>query len=160
MEGKGPNAPKVEIPRSRFDDLSSSLKKRRPYEDFYEAEERLRLVGAPQIVPGTRIITERVPLTIIKAVLKRGKRKWQFNWNGIKVSAPIKDPSFFDALEKRDIALHQGDALDAELTIGQRYIQEAKVWENTGYAITKVYAVTLGETQATMNFSDDARHAS
>ena len=95
----------------------------------------------------------RANLTIIKAVLLRGKRKWQFNWQGHKISAPIADSNFFDQLESRAIALRQGDALDANLKIVQRFLPEAKVWENAAYTVTEVYSVKLGETQTTMDLA-------
>jgi hypothetical protein len=95
----------------------------------------------------------RANLTVIKAVLRRGKRKWQFNWQGHTISAPITDPNFFDQLESRAIVLRHGDALDADLKIVQRFLPDAKVWENTAYTVTKVYGVTLGETQTTMDFT-------
>ncbi|HEY7552919.1 MAG TPA: hypothetical protein VH913_25780 [Hyphomicrobiaceae bacterium] len=95
----------------------------------------------------------RANLTVIKAVLRRGKRKWQFNWQGHTISAPITDPTFFDQLESRAIALRQGDALDADLKIVQRFLPDAKVWENAAYTVTKIYGVKFGETQATMDFS-------
>lgn len=113
------------------------------------------IMEAPSInvIPETRVQTQRVNLVVLKAWLRRSKHKWMFNWQGLKVSAPILDPDFFDQLEKRSIALHQGDALDADLAITQNYLSDARVWENSTYAVTKVYAVKLGETQTTMDFT-------
>ena len=54
---------------------------------------------------------------------------------------------------RRSITLRQGDALDADLSITQRFLAEANVWENFEYTVTKVYSVKLGETQTTMDFS-------
>ena len=85
--------------------------------------------------------------------LQRGKHKWTFNWQGIKISAAITDPDFFDQLAARSIALHQGDALDADLAINQRFLPAAQVWENVSYVIAKVYSVKVGETQTTMDFT-------
>lgn len=110
-------------------------------------------VASIKVVHETRVQTQRVNLIILKAWLRRSKHKWMFNWQGLKVSAPILDPDFFDQLEKRSIALHQGDALDADLAITQNYLSDARVWENSTYAVTKVYAVKLGETQTTMDFT-------
>ena len=102
----------------------------------------------PPIVHETRIETVRTNLIILKASawLQRGKRKWTFNWQGIKISAAIADPDFFTQLAARSIALHQGDALDADLDITQRFSPAANVWENVGYRVAKVYSVRLGET--------------
>lgn len=105
----------------------------------------------PTTVPKKRTQNVRANLVIIKAVLLRSKRKWQFNWQGYKVSAPIKDSSFFDQLEA-GVAIHQGDALDADLVIHQEYLEGARVWQNKSYEVIKVYSVTAGETQSTMTF--------
>lgn len=109
-------------------------------------------IDIPVVVPEKRTKKIRANLVIIKAVFLRSKRKWQFNWNGIKVSAPINDADFFDQLEAGDIALHQGDALDADLVVHQEYIEGARVWQNRSYEVVKVYSVTLGQNQTTMDF--------
>ncbi len=116
-----------------------------------DAREALTERDAPTF--RTRELDVSADLTIVKAVLLRGKRKWQFNWQGIKISAPIADPDFFDQLESRAIALRQGDALEATLRIQQRFLPEARVWENTAYTVMKVLRVRLGETQTTMDLS-------
>jgi hypothetical protein len=41
---------------------------------------------------------ERTKVTVLKAIFERGARKWQFVWNGVKISAPIRSESFFDRL--------------------------------------------------------------
>lgn len=105
------------------------------------------------VVPQTRMETVRTNLVILKAWLERGRRKWRFNWQGMKISAAIRDPDFFDQLESRSIALRQGDALDADLSISQRFLPAANVWENFEYTVTRVYSVKLGETQTTMDFA-------
>lgn len=104
------------------------------------------------IVHETRTRSTRTSLVVLKAWLVRSQRKWSFNWQGLKISAAIKDPDFFDQLEARSIALRQGDALDADLAIVQRFLPAANVWENVSYTVTKVYSVKLGETQTTMDF--------
>ena len=38
---------------------------------------------------------ERTNVTVLKIVFERGNRKWQFVWNGFKISAPITDDEFF-----------------------------------------------------------------
>lgn len=60
-----------------------------------------------------KIIEENTDVTILKAVLQRNKRKWEFAWRGIKISAPIYDPEFFEKMEKREISFSQGDVFRA-----------------------------------------------
>src|SRR5262249_13761143 len=138
--------PEVFIERARFDNAIKRLTTRVSYD--YAAHE---LAYAPTIAHETRTETRRTNLVILKAWLERGRRKCRFNWQGLKISAAIKDPDFFDQLAARSIALHQGDALDADLTIVQRFLPAANVWENISYTVTKVYSVKLGETQTTMD---------
>lgn len=95
----------------------------------------------------------RANLTIIKVVFKRSKRKWQFNWQGINISAAIADPEFFDKMEERKISLSQGDALDADLSITQHFIEDANVWENVAYEVVKVHSVRVAPTQTTFELS-------
>ncbi|MCV0371462.1 hypothetical protein [Filomicrobium sp.] len=149
--GDGNKPPTVKIPRHKFDYVEHRLNY--PFIPSPRLMETVDRSILPTPPPQTRTIIKRVNLIIIKAVLKRSKRKWQFNWNGLTISAEISDQEFFDSLEKRDIALHQGDGLDAELAIIQRYLQPARVWENTSYAVNRVYAVTLGEHQTKMEFN-------
>lgn len=101
----------------------------------------------------TRSQTARTSVVVLKAWLVRSRRKWSFNWQGLKISAAIEDPDFFDQLEARSIALRQGDALDADLAIVQRFLPAANVWENVSYTVIKVYSLKLGETQTTMDFA-------
>jgi len=50
------------------------------------------------IDPGakTRVIEEDADLYIVKAIMEHSKRKWEFKWHGVNISAPIKDPNFYD----------------------------------------------------------------
>jgi hypothetical protein len=145
-------SPGIAIPRDQFEEVKKRIDRRRRV----ALQREVANVAVDSIiseVPTKRTRPRRAHLTVIKAVLKRGTRKWQFNWQGIPVSAPIKDASFFDALESRAIALRQGDALDAEMLITQEFIAEANVWQNVSYEVVKVYAVTLGDTQTTMDLA-------
>lgn len=141
--------PTVFIERAKFD---SAIKRVAATASF-----SLDAVRAPHdaIAQETRSQTTRTSLIVLKAWLVRSRRKWSFNWQGLKISAAIKDPDFFDQLEARSIALRLGDALDADLAIVQRFLPAANVWENVSYTVTKVYSVKLGETQTTMDFTTD-----
>jgi len=97
--------PVVQIPRAIFPQLSST----------------------PAIAEGDpkrRERRERARLVILKAWLTPGNRKWSFEWNGVPISAPIKDESFWGKLASREYLIGQGDALDAELRFKQFYDEE------------------------------------
>jgi hypothetical protein len=68
-----------------------------------------------------RTVKETARLVILKAWLNQAKRKWAFEWNGVPVSAPIADRDFLDRIERRDVLLGAGDALDVEITFKQHY---------------------------------------
>ena len=133
--------PVIEIPRHRFNDLVNNLD--RTFHDISALVPEAALVETPH----RRIQIERTQLVIIKAVFERGRRKWEFNWSGVKISAAITDESFFDRLERREFALSQGDALDVDLTITQHYSTTHKAWENVLYEVSRVHGVIGGPGQ-------------
>lgn len=79
---------------------------------------------------------------ILKAWLSQAKRKWSFEWNGVPISAPIRDPQFLDDLTKRKYLIGSGDALDVEVSFIQNYDPALKVFVNdpNSFVVTKVIA--------------------
>lgn len=77
----------------------------------------------PQIVPNvrdegnTRIIEENSDLQIVKAILERNRRKWEFRWRGVKISAPVLDQQFYTGFFAHSIRIAPGDELKARLII-------------------------------------------
>ena len=86
----------------------------------------------------SRVEQEEVTLSIIKVVFSRSRRKWEFVWRGVKVSAYIDDPIFLAELMSGNQKVGNGDAVKAILDIGQEWDEDDKVWLNTSYAISKV----------------------
>ena len=43
----------------------------------------------------TRVIEESCDLQIVKAILERSTRKWEFMWRGVKIPAPILSDDFY-----------------------------------------------------------------
>lgn len=147
--GIGPNGAEpsvVTVPREQFRPIAERLSQ--PESLSLTAEDSVEMLS-----PGYRKREVRARLIVIKAVFMRSHRKWQFSWGGFPISAAISDQMFFDSLERRDVALRQGDALDALLTVWQRVLPDSGAWENVEYEVTKVYAVKRGETQKTMRFA-------
>ncbi|MGO4682364.1 hypothetical protein [Hyphomicrobium sp. 2TAF46] len=132
----------IEIPRDDFPKILSGLRT-----DVFTSE----LILAPTEAPRDfRDTTQRVHLLVVKAVLKRSSRKWEFDLNGQDVSAPIIDGTFFDRLQLRTISLSQGDSLDADLKVMQKFDRENNVWHTTGYEIVHVYDVIPGQPPTTL----------
>jgi hypothetical protein len=117
--------PTVVIPRVAFPALTAPQPEAKPDEE--------------------RIQKKTARLFIRKAWLPQDKRnrdkhKWTFEWNGVPLSAPIKHEAFLDKLEKRDILIGTGDALDAEITFKQHYDAVLKVYidDPNSFAVTRV----------------------
>jgi len=73
---------------------------------------------------------ETVRLLILKAWLTHSSRKWSFEWNGVPISAPIKDDDFLDKIDRREYLIGSGDALDAILSYRQSYDESLGLYIN------------------------------
>lgn len=109
-------SPDIEISRKQFALLTTPL----------EIEE-------PQ-----REINEVAELQIKRAILERSKRKWEFIWRGIKISAPVSDQKFYDDFFAHKITVAPGDSLDAILTISQVRDEDTGIYTNSKYEVKTV----------------------
>jgi hypothetical protein len=110
--------PLISIPRSDFDRVK----------EIEEVDDHTR-----------RHRDESATLHVLKAVFQASSRKWEFVWNGVKISAPIDDPVFLTDLLQRRYLIGNGDALEVTLKISQRWDSTSSVWLNDGYSVTKVW---------------------
>lgn len=90
--------------------------------------------------PSRRDRDERATVYVLKAVFQASNRKWEFVWNGIKISAPIHDAAFLAALLQRQYLIGNGDALEVDLRVSQRWDATSGVWLNDAYSVQKVYS--------------------
>lgn len=97
-------------------------------------------VRAAAVVAGgnTRTVTEEATITILKAVMAKSDRKWEFVWKGIKICAAIRDAVFLADLVARKYLIGTGDALRVLLSIEQVWDESAQVWLNSGYGVQTV----------------------
>lgn len=86
----------------------------------------------------TEKVERNVKLKLLKIVLERGTRKWEFVWNGHKVSAPVLDEQFWDDFERHDIEIGSGDVMQADLRIKRQYDPVAKTYINQDYEVINV----------------------
>ena len=86
---------------------------------------------------------ERTNVTVLKIVFEKGNRKWQFVWNGFKISAPITDDEFFTKLASREYVFAQGDVLDVTLRIYQTMDSLNNVLINDHYEVIKVHGLVV-----------------
>lgn len=90
----------------------------------------------------SRIITERAELQILKAILKKSRRKWEFVWRGINISARVIPDSFYKEFFAHQITIAPGDTLDVTLAIHQTKDLETGIYTNTGYDVVEVHRHT------------------
>jgi len=95
--------------------------------------------GETEDLDAIRVIPETVELQILKAILERGKRKWEFMWRGIKISAPITSQDFYNQFFSHDITIAPGDTLEVKLDIKQKRNEDTGIYVNTSYEVAEVY---------------------
>lgn len=115
----------------------------------------IRQNASPRPEEGSRYEDHEVVVSVHKAVFERSTRKWEFIWNGFKISAPILDQTFFDRLEARKVAIKQGDAFKATLRVHQIFDKMTGNWLNEKYEVIAVGdLVDRRPDQLSADFSD------
>jgi tRNA threonylcarbamoyladenosine modification (KEOPS) complex Pcc1 subunit len=89
--------------------------------------------------PIERIIYEECDLQIVKAILERTERKWEFRWHGVKISAPVIDPTFYPRFFAHKITIAPGDELNVRLAIRQVREEDSRIYTNVGYEVVQVH---------------------
>ncbi len=102
-----------------------------------------------------RELFEETHLEISRAILARGRRKWEFVWRGITISAPILDNNFFDKFIAHEVTIAPGDSLEVKLKITQEKHSDTGIFINKGYEVLEVKKHNPRLKQATMNSSLD-----
>lgn len=83
------------------------------------------------------IIKENVDLSVLKLVFKRN-RKWEFIYNGMKISAYIVDDDFWARVDRGE-SFRKGDIIKADLEISRVFDEEVNTYVNMRYRVIKVY---------------------
>jgi hypothetical protein len=117
---------------------------RLPREAFHTIVSRVAVIEETET---ERIRTDDSRLVIIKAWLNHAKRKWQFEWNGVPVRAPIADQNFLDQIERGEHLLGAGYALDVEITFRQRFDRKLNIFvtDPKSFVVAKVHKVVHRE---------------
>lgn len=85
-----------------------------------------------------REIQEVADLQIKRAILERTKRKWEFIWRGIKISAPVLCENFYQDFFSHKITVAPGDSLEAVLKIYQSRDEDTGIYTNSKYEVILV----------------------
>lgn len=101
--------------------------------------EELEIRDSSDEDPKTRVVEEDADLYIVKAIMERSTRKWEFKWHGMNISAPIKDPDFYDDFAKHNFTIAPGDEFQARIAIHQKRDDLSGVYSNTKYEVLHVY---------------------
>ncbi|HRB71843.1 MAG TPA: hypothetical protein PK776_08335 [Flavobacterium sp.] len=132
------NEKQIEIPKNILKEL---------------AEQRLDTTDEiEQISEEKRVVRKQnEPLSIIKIVFEE-KNKWQFLTKlGHKISALIKDNSFFERIKKNDVYFGFGDVMYVDIEVTQEYNQIAKAYENKSYVITAIREIKHNGKQSRLD---------
>ena len=89
--------------------------------------------------PDARVVRERAELQIIKAILEKSRRKWEFMWRGVKISASVVHEQFYVNFFAHDITIAPGDTLDVTLAIKQTRDPDTGIYANIGYEVVEVH---------------------
>lgn len=84
-----------------------------------------------------RIKTEEVELVIFKVVFQENF-KWEFYYQGNRISAKLKDAEFHKTIDKGE-SFSKGDILVVELQINQVFEKSVNIYINKSYQINKVF---------------------
>ena len=96
----------------------------------------------------TRIKPEEAILTIFKVVFEKGY-KWQFYYLGNKISADIKDVTFYSQIDN-GAKFSKGDKLIADIEIQQDFDKTIQSYINKEYSIIKIKQLIPRDEQATI----------
>lgn len=109
--------PPVKIPRERFPSAIQQL---------------------DPLQPDVRDRIETTDLQIVRAILERSRRRWEFVWNGVRISAPVLDDHFYDRFFSNEITIAPGDVLKVRLRMKQRRDPNLSVFINDEYEVIEV----------------------
>ena len=111
------NVEKFKIPRDEFQDMIAE-------NDIFLEEEKI-------------IVKENAALEIIKLVFDKS-RKWEFVYEGFKISANIEDNYFLEKVSKSLERFGKGDILIADLKIIQVYDENNRIFLNKNFTVSKI----------------------
>lgn len=104
--------------------------------------------------PNQRVVPEQAEIQILRAILERGKRRWEFSWRGIRISAPVTDARFYEQFFAHRIKIAPGDTLQVTLLIRQSRDADTGVYTNIDYEVSEVIKHMPRITQMEMSRDD------
>ena len=124
--------PLVRVEKSEFADLSQKSE---------EVEE------------GERKLVEAATVNVVRVSFEENL-KWDFYYRGIKISAKIADPSFYELIDKGE-AFAKGDVLEVELQINQKFDESVNTFVTKSYQVNKIVRHLSRNEQQKINFNQE-----
>lgn len=88
-------------------------------------------------IPDEKVIDEATTLIIVGLNFEPGSR-WQFMYNGFKISMTVKDDALMQKINEGE-RFGKGDAIKVKLRRIQRYNKNYRTYENKSYKILEFY---------------------
>ena len=87
--------------------------------------------------------SHRATLIVLKPWIDASDRKWHFEWNGVAISAYVKDETFLARIRSQEISFRNGDALEVKLNVCQDLDEARDIWINdqASFEIEEVHNV-------------------
>ncbi len=131
--------PVLVLPREQFYALSSEVE---------PAGERAQTIMAPEVSVS------------ISKLLWDQRKKWDFIYNGNKISAKITDAFFNDKIDKSIVRFAKGDRMVVNLKIIQVWDEEYHAWINKTYEVIEVLRFFRAPTQEEFDFGKTSGESS
>lgn len=102
---------------------------------------------------GERKIVEAATVNVVRVSFEENL-KWDFYYRGIKISAKIADPSFYELIDKGE-AFAKGDVLEVELQITQKFEESVNTFVTKSYQVNKILRHLSRNEQQKINFKPE-----
>lgn len=131
--------------------LSKEMSDRRPVLEI--PKERFAVLTRPTELEddNERVLEEITDVEILRAILERSRRRWEFVWNGMKIPAPVLDDQFYNDFFDHKITVAPGDALRVRLRVPQKRHSDFGVFINHSYEVVEVLKHLPRATQGQLN---------
>ena len=106
-----------------------------------------------EVEEGERRIVEAATVNIVRLSFEENL-KWDFYYRGIRISAKIADPNFYDLIDKGK-AFAKGDILEIELQINQKFDDSVNTYITKSYQVNKICRHFSRNEQQKLNFNPE-----
>lgn len=99
----------------------------------------------------SRTIIESATLFIYKVVFDKTDRKWEFYFNGNRISANISDDYFYKRIDKGE-SFSKGDQLKVDLQVNQVFDESVGTYVNQSFQVSRVIEHIKRDEQSELPF--------